>query len=219
MQSPLLVFFLPAPSYRLFCWASLLMRLVLESNLPQTFKVTNALLALYSDRHQFSSSVQLFNTMSVRNVVSWNTLISGYAHNGDVEKATAVLHQMHKDGMELDLVTLISILPVFSERKDLSQGMAIHGFAIKNGIASDVSLLNAPISMYCYCRDFEAGRSHFEVMPQRNVVSWNALITGCRYHNLQNEVLVLFSHMIREDQAKLCNLAKFITYMLHTFAG
>ena len=35
MQSPLLVFFLPAPSYRLFCWASLPMRLVLESNLPQ----------------------------------------------------------------------------------------------------------------------------------------------------------------------------------------
>nr|POE68094.1 pentatricopeptide repeat-containing protein, mitochondrial [Quercus suber] len=171
-----------------------------RKQLASDLKVTNALLAFYSDYHQLSSSVQLFNMTAIRNVVSWNTLISGYVHNGDVEKTTAFLHQMHKDGMELDLVTLISILPVFSERKDLWQGMAIHGFAIKTGIASDVSLLNALISMYCYCRDLEAGRSLFEVMPQRNVVSWNALITGCRYHNLQNEVLVLFSHMIREDQ-------------------
>ncbi|KAM4117941.1 hypothetical protein ACJW30_02G164100 [Castanea mollissima] len=171
-----------------------------RKQLASDLKVTNALLAFYSDCHQLSSSVQLFNTTAVRNVVSWNTLISGYVHNGDVEKATALLHQMHKDGMELDLVTLISIIPVFSERKDLLQGMAIHDFAIKTGIDSDVSLLNALISMYCYCRDLEAGRSLFEVMSQRNVVSWNALITGCRYHNLQNEVLVLFSHMIREGQ-------------------
>ncbi|KAK4584607.1 hypothetical protein RGQ29_022364 [Quercus rubra] len=171
-----------------------------RKQLASDLKVTNALLAFYSDCHQLSSSVQLFNMMAIRNVVSWNTLIFGYVHNGNVEKATALLHQMHKDGMELDLVTLISILPVFSKRKDLLQGMAIHGFAIKTGIASDVSLLNALISMYCYCRDLEAGWSLFEVMPQKNVVSWNVLITGCRYHNLQNEVLVLFSHMIREDQ-------------------
>ena len=141
--------------------------------------MTYALLAFYSECHQLSSSVQFFNTMAVRNAVSWNTLISGYVHNGDVEKATALLHQMHKDGMKLDLVTLISILLVFSERKHLLQGMAIHGFAIKTGIASDVSLLNALISMYCYCRNLEVGRSLFEVTPQRNVVSWNALITGC----------------------------------------
>ncbi|KAK7853469.1 putative pentatricopeptide repeat-containing protein [Quercus suber] len=102
-----------------------------RKQLASDLKVTNALLAFYSDYHQLSSSVQLFNMTAIRNVVSWNTLIS--------EKTTAFLHQMHKDGMELDFVTLISILPVFSERKDLLQGMAIHGFAIKTGIASDVS--------------------------------------------------------------------------------
>ncbi|GMY11760.1 pentatricopeptide repeat-containing protein At5g39350-like [Fagus crenata] len=171
-----------------------------RKQLASNIKVTNSLLAFYSDCHQHSSSVQLFNTMAVRNVVSWNTLISGCVHNGDVEKAVVLLHQMQKEGMELDLVTLISILPVFSETKNLLQGMAIHGFTIKSGFASDVSLLNALISMYCYCRDLDAGRSLFEVTPQRNVVSWNALITGFRYHNLQNEVLFLFSQMIKENQ-------------------
>ncbi|KAE7999609.1 hypothetical protein FH972_004017 [Carpinus fangiana] len=169
----------------------------IDSNL----NVTNALLAFYSDCHQLSSSFQLFNSMAGRNAVSWNTLISGCVNNGDVEKAAILFHRMQKEGTELDLVTLISILPIFSGSKNLGQGRALHGFSMKTGFDSDISLVNALISMYCYCGDLEAGRLLFEIMPQRSVVSWNALITGFRrYHNLQHEALILFNRMIKEDQ-------------------
>jgi pentatricopeptide repeat protein len=168
----------------------------IDSNL----NVTNALLAFYSDCHQLSSSFQLFNAMAGRNAVSWNTLISGCVNIGDVEKAAVIFHLMQKEGPELDLVTLISILPIFNENKNLVQGRALHGFAMKTGFDSDVSLVNALISMYCYCGDLEGGRSLFEIMPQRSVVSWNALITGFRYHNLRHEALILFNRMIKEDQ-------------------
>ncbi|XP_002307262.3 putative pentatricopeptide repeat-containing protein At5g08490 [Populus trichocarpa] len=157
--------------------------------------VSNALLAFYSDCRQLTSSFKLFHKMHTRNTVSWNTLISGCVHSGEMEKAVDLGHSMQKEGVALDLVTLISVLPVYCDRDYLGHGMTLHGHAIKKGFASDVSLVNALISTYCKCGDLDSGRFLFEVMSERCVVSWNALITGLRHLNLQNEALVLFSQM------------------------
>jgi hypothetical protein len=54
--------------------------------------------------------------------------------------------------------------------------------------------------MYCNCGDLDAGRFVFEAMPKRSVVSWNALMTGFKNHNLQKEVLAIFGQLIKDDQ-------------------
>ncbi|KAL5754915.1 hypothetical protein ACOSP7_023135 [Xanthoceras sorbifolium] len=168
----------------------------IDSNL----EVSNALLMFYSDCGQLSNCFKLFQRMAARNTVSFNSLISGCVHNGEVEEAVILLHQMQKEGAELDMVTLISVIPGYVRNEDLQQGKAIHGYAIKSGYASDVSLVNALITMYCKCGNLDDGRLLFEVMHERSLVSWNAVITGYRYHNLQKEVLVMFGHMRKEGQ-------------------
>lgn len=167
-----------------------------DSNL----NISNALLACYSDCGQLSSSFKLFEKMDLRNTISWNTVIAGCIHNGDTEKAVALFHKMQHEEMELDLVTLISIIPICSMTEYLLQGMTLHAYAIKTGFVFDVSLVNALISMYFNCGDINAGKFLFEVMPQRSIVSWNALMTGYRYHNLQDEVMASFCEMIRGGQ-------------------
>ncbi|KAL6273727.1 hypothetical protein ACE6H2_024419 [Prunus campanulata] len=159
--------------------------------------LSNALLAFYSGCHHLSYAVTLFHKMPIRNAITWNTLISSCVHRGEMEKAVPIYHQMQKEGFKLDLVTLISMLPSFSEKENLGQGMAIHGYAIKDGFSSDISMVNSLISMYCNCGDLDAGRLLFEVMPKRSLVSWNALMTGFRYHNLQKKVLVLLGEMMK----------------------
>lgn len=107
---------------------------------------------------------------------------------------------MHQNDMDMDLVTLISILPCFHEAEDVVQGRAIHGCAIKRGFTSDVTLANALISMYVNCKELVYGKLVFENLRARNVISWNALITGYRHHNMQKEVMHLFDQMISKDQ-------------------
>ncbi|KAJ4714890.1 Pentatricopeptide repeat-containing protein [Melia azedarach] len=172
----------------------------LRKGLISNLDVVNALLMFYSDCRKLSYTFNIFHRMSTRSTVSWNTLISGCVHRGEVEEAVILLQQMHKEGAELDIVTLISMLPSFSENKNLNQGMAVHGYAIKNGYVSDVTLMNALITMYCDCGSFNDGRLLFEVMHVRTLVSWNALITGYRHQNLQNEVLIMFGQMREEGQ-------------------
>ncbi|GAV82423.1 PPR domain-containing protein/PPR_2 domain-containing protein, partial [Cephalotus follicularis] len=168
----------------------------IDSNL----NVSNALLAFYSDCHQLSASVNLFHKMATRNNISWNTILSGYVRSGEVNNAAALFYQMHKDDVMLDVVTMISVLPIYNKKEDLGKGMTIHGYSIKKGIVRDVSLVNALISMYCYCGNLDAGRLLLESMPERNLASWNALMTGYRCHKLQNEVFFLFGQMTKEVQ-------------------
>lgn len=172
----------------------------LRKGFELNLNVSNALLAFYSATFQLSSCFNFFGKMPLRSVVSWNTLISCCAHNTEMELVFSLLYQMQKEGLDLDLVTLIIILPGLSENKYLGQGMAIHCYAVKTGFALDVSLVNALISMYCNCGDLDAGRLLFKVMPEKSVVSWNALMTGFRLHNLHNEVMVLFGKMMEGNQ-------------------
>ncbi|KAJ8618981.1 hypothetical protein MRB53_015167 [Persea americana] len=159
----------------------------------------NALMAVYSDCDKFSTSLKLFHTMSVRNVISWNTLISACVQKGDSAVVVAFLHQMQQEDVKFDLITMISILPIFCKVEDLVQGMSIHAHAIKVAYNTDVSFVNALTSMYVNCGDLEAGHLLFDNMPLRSVVSWNALMTGYRNHNLFKEVMVLF-HQMKLDE-------------------
>ncbi|KAG8641237.1 pentatricopeptide repeat-containing protein At1g06140, mitochondrial [Manihot esculenta] len=175
-----------------------------RKGINSNLNVANALLAFYSDCNQLAYPVKLFLKMDSWDSVSWNTIISGCVHGGEFKKAADFLHQLQRKGLAMDLVTLISILPIYCDSENLGQGMTLHGYAIKNGFASDVSLVNAFISMYCKCGDPDAGRLIFENMSKRCVVSWNALIGGIRHYNLKNEVLILFRRMIMEGKRPNC---------------
>lgn len=173
---------------------------VVRRSFDTNINVSNALLAFYSDCCLLSTCFKLFERMASKNTVSWNTLISGYVHSGQKEKANTILLQMQKEGAKLDSVTLLSILSSYTESENFCQGTILHGFAIKTGYATDVSLTNALINMYCKCGELDAGSSLFDVMPERSVVSWNSLMTGFRHFNLSNNVLDLFASMIKGDQ-------------------
>ncbi|XP_043712606.1 pentatricopeptide repeat-containing protein At3g16610-like [Telopea speciosissima] len=172
----------------------------IRNRLGLNINVSNALLAFYSDCDQLSSAHKLFHKMETRNVVSWNILISRNVHFGNIGNAIELLQQMQQEDLELDLVTMISILPGYCKSEDLVQGMAIHCCAIKAGYIADVFLVNALISMYLNCGDIGSGQLLFEGVPKKSVVSWNALITGCRYHNLHREVFFWFCQMTTEVQ-------------------
>ncbi|XVF59424.1 hypothetical protein PTKIN_Ptkin07bG0274900 [Pterospermum kingtungense] len=173
---------------------------VVRRSFDANINVSNAILAFYSDCCQLSTCFKLFERMASKNTVSWNTLISGCVHSGQTEKANMILRQMLKEGVKLDSVTLLSILSSYTESENFCQGTVLHGFAIKTGYDSDVSLTNSLISMYCKFGELDAGLSLFNVMPERTVVSWNSLMTGFRHFNLSNKVLVLFASMMKDDQ-------------------
>ncbi|KAL8480825.1 hypothetical protein ACS0TY_027377 [Phlomoides rotata] len=77
--------------------------------------VQTSLIDMYAKNGKLEITSTIFRTMSYRNVVSWSSLISGYAKNGYAGKALELLTEMKSCGFEPDLVALVSALLACSQ--------------------------------------------------------------------------------------------------------
>ncbi|KAF3785391.1 Pentatricopeptide repeat-containing protein [Nymphaea thermarum] len=63
----------------------------------------------------------------------------------------------------------------------------------------EASVSSALIDMYAKCSEVESAQSIFEEMPERNIVSWNTLITCYAQNGPADRALQLFSLMSNQD--------------------
>ncbi|KAL5545621.1 hypothetical protein UlMin_005308 [Ulmus minor] len=80
-------------------------------------------------------------------------------------------------------------------RRNLSGGVQHHCAAIKHGFASNVYVGTSLISFYSKCGQLDNAHQVFEEMPDRNVVSWTALIAGFAQEWLVDVCLEIFQRM------------------------
>eukprot|EP01018_Ginkgo_biloba_P022920 Gb_32227 [translate_table: standard] len=157
-----------------------------------------SLVHMYAKCGSVKISRLVFDKMSQRNVVSWNAMIAGYNHNGSAHEALTLFCQMQLTGMKPNIVTLPSVLAACSDLVDLKKGREIHNYIIKTGFESDVFVRSALLTMYTKCGSVEVARRVFTQMPQKNVISWNAMIAGCAQNGLASEALKLYCQMQEE---------------------
>jgi pentatricopeptide repeat protein len=70
----------------------------------------NALLDMYAKCGSIDKASEVFNKIHVKDVVSWNSMIAGYAMHGCGNKALELFQEMQQSGMKPDRVTLVSVL-------------------------------------------------------------------------------------------------------------
>uniref|UniRef100_M4F3V2 Pentacotripeptide-repeat region of PRORP domain-containing protein n=1 Tax=Brassica campestris TaxID=3711 RepID=M4F3V2_BRACM len=78
------------------------------------------------------------------------------------------------------------------------QFVLIHGNSVTNGFISNLHLNNSLVNLYARHGDMKHARKLFDRMPERDVVSWTAMISGysgCGYHL---SAFLLFKQMRRE---------------------
>lgn len=148
------------------------------------------------DRMQIDSVEKVFKMMPKRDVVSWNTVISGKAQNGMYKEALRMVREMGNANLKPDSFTLSSVLPIFAEYADLIKGKEIHGYAIRHGFNRDVFIGSSLIGMYAKCARVEDSNRVFYLLPQKDSISWNSVIAGCVQNGLFDEGLRLFRWML-----------------------
>eukprot|EP01018_Ginkgo_biloba_P035646 Gb_29801 [translate_table: standard] len=139
----------------------------------------------------------LFDSMSERNVVSWNAMIAAYLQHGHGEEALKLFVQMRCEGIAPDWITFASVLGSCAILVALQQGKQVQTHIIKAGFESYVFVGNALITMYAKCGSIEDAHHMFYKMPEQDLVTWNAMITGYAEHGHGKEVLQFFETMLR----------------------
>eukprot|EP01018_Ginkgo_biloba_P019235 Gb_06193 [translate_table: standard] len=170
---------------------------IIQRGFEEDAFVRNSLIAMYASCGSIKIARHLFDKMSKRNVVSWNSMIAGYAQSGHVKEALSLFIHMQLANIKPNWVTMVSLLPAFVYLAALQQGKWIHGYITRLGFESNVVVATALIDMYAKCGSLKIARQLFDKMPNRNVVSWNAMIAGYGMHGCGKDALALFYQMQR----------------------
>ncbi|CAK9161359.1 unnamed protein product [Ilex paraguariensis] len=161
--------------------------------------VGNSLLAMYAKFKDVEMMRIVFDRMPVRDLTSWNTMISGYVKNGEPGEALLVFGTMGKAGIIADCTTLLGILSACAALAALKEGEAVHSNAIqKNLVKANNFLSNSLIEMYCSCNSMVIAKRLFEELTWKDTVAWNSLISGYARNGNSFESLRYFCRMLVE---------------------
>ncbi|CAI0383515.1 unnamed protein product [Linum tenue] len=144
--------------------------------------VGSALVSGFSRSGVFDYARKILKQMTTRSFVSMNGLMVGLVRHKCGEQAAEVFTEM-RSSVDINLdsyVILLSSFPEFSTIEEgRRKGREVHGCVIRNGFNEiKVSIGNGLINMYSKCADIFNARSVFDLMVNKDSVSWNSMISG-----------------------------------------
>ncbi|XP_023768602.1 pentatricopeptide repeat-containing protein At1g11290, chloroplastic [Lactuca sativa] len=174
-------------------------RLANELGLQNDIPLTNSLISMYSKCKQIEIAGKLFKNMKEKTRVSWNTMILGYAQNGRVIEALNHFRDMKLENIEPDSFTMVSIISAISESSILLQAKWIHGIVTRSFLDRNVFVKTALVDMYAKCGAITIARKLFDLMDEKHITTWNAMIDGYGTHGCGKEAIELFNKMENEN--------------------
>lgn len=155
-----------------------------------------AMITGYMKAKKVELAEAMFKDMTVkRNLVTWNAMISGYVENSRPEDGLKLFKAMLKDGIRPNPSGMSSVLLGCSELSALRLGKQIHQLVCKSTLCDDITALTSLISMYCKCGELGDAWKIFKAMKKKDVVVWNAMISGYAQHGKAEKALCLFREM------------------------
>ncbi|XP_077210086.1 tetratricopeptide repeat (TPR)-like superfamily protein [Tasmannia lanceolata] len=175
---------------------------IIKIGLQQDIFLTNTLVNMYAKCGQMAEATIQFEEIENRDVVSYNCLINAYAQQGSGPGSGFVLElfrRMRAQHVFPNPFTFAGIFTASAHLKDYFHGRKAHSLAMKTGNCSDVFVGSSLLNMYCKLGLILDARRVFDRMPQRNSVSWAAMISGYAVERLAIEAFELFK-LTREEE-------------------
>lgn len=140
--------------------------------------VCNGLIHFYADRGCLKLARELFDESSLRDVVTWTSMIDGYAALNYPDEVMNLFNLMLSSDIEPNEVTYVAVLSACSQKGDLNLGKSLHESIEKKNKNCNLRLHNALLDMYVKCGCLTAARDLFDKMENRDVFSWTILVNG-----------------------------------------
>ncbi|KAK4410973.1 Pentatricopeptide repeat-containing protein [Sesamum angolense] len=140
---------------------------VMELGFGSDLFINNALIDMYSRCNELGRAREVFDGMPRRDIVSWNSLMSGYTSNGYFREALEIYYQLRMDGLVPDCFSFSSVL-------------------LACGGIGEVEEFDMVINCWRI----------FNEMVRRDCVTWNTIICGYCESSFYEESIRLFLEMV-----------------------
>ncbi|OWM64474.1 pentatricopeptide repeat-containing protein At3g02330, mitochondrial [Punica granatum] len=157
--------------------------------------VGTALIDMYSKCGIVEEAEKIHNRLEQQTTISWNAIISGLALQNQSEEAHRYFSWMLENNAEPDSFTYATILDTCANLATISLGKQIHARILKLKLQEDVYICSTLVDMYSKCGNLNDSHLMFEKAPNRDFVTWNAMICGYSQHGLGEQALQVFERM------------------------
>ncbi|RVW72287.1 Pentatricopeptide repeat-containing protein, chloroplastic [Vitis vinifera] len=145
---------------------------------------------------QWDDSRKVFEQMPEHNVMSWTAIITAYVQSGECDKeAIELFCKMISGHIRPNHFSFSSVLKACGNLSDPYTGELVYSYAVKLGIASVNCVGNSLISMYARSGRMEDARKAFDILFEKNLVSYNAIVDGYAKNLKSEEAFLLFNEI------------------------
>ncbi|MCO5607109.1 hypothetical protein L7F22_061301 [Adiantum nelumboides] len=157
--------------------------------------VGNALIDVYVNFGFLLKTQEVLASFPRRDIVSWNTLISGYVMHGHGREALTCHEQMQQERISSDDVTFVCCLKACAILGAIWEGEKLHAEIARRGYYAFKHVAHVLVDMYAKCAFFVRAGEVIEELPSQDVVLWNSLISGQIKHGCLEEALYSLEQM------------------------
>lgn len=157
---------------------------VLHRGLDSHIAILNSLIDTYAKSGNVVYSRSVFNSMSPKDIITWNSLIAGYVLHGCSDNALDAFDQMKKEGYRPNRGTFISLIPAYSRAKMVEEGKQIFYSMINDyQIIPGSEHYSAMVDLFGRSGRLKEAVEFIESMEiEPDSAVWEALLTASRHH-------------------------------------
>lgn len=154
---------------------------VIKAGFEDETVLKNALIHAYARSGSIALSMQVFEEMACRDLVSWNSMLKAYGLHGKANEALQLFPQMD---IKPDTATFVALLSACSHSGLVEEGIGIFDSMFKNyGIAPQLDHYACMIDILGRAGRLIEAEELLSRMPMEpDFVVWSALLGSCRKH-------------------------------------
>ncbi|CAA7396195.1 unnamed protein product [Spirodela intermedia] len=172
--------------------------LVVSLGYERSAYVGNALVDMYAKCSSIASARSAFESLSVRDVFSWTTMIVGEAQHGGAAAALVLFESMVAAGVEPNEVTFVGVIHACSHGGLVEQGRCFFRSMVEDhGIRPSLQHYTCLLDLLSRAGLLAEAESIITTMPLApDEATWCSLLSACRRHGDAERSIRVADHLL-----------------------
>ncbi|ESQ47589.1 hypothetical protein EUTSA_v10020066mg [Eutrema salsugineum] len=198
--------------------------LIVKMDYAKDMFVQNSLLHFYAECGELDLARKVFDEMPQRNVVSWTSMICGYARRDLAKDAVDLFFEMiRSEDVRPNSFTMVCVVSACAKLEDLETGEKVYAFIRDSGIEVNDLMVSALVDMYMKCSAIDTAKQLFEQYGARNLDLCNAMASNYVRKGLTKEALGVLNLMmesgVRPDRISMLSAISSCSQMRNILWG
>ncbi|XP_006294030.2 pentatricopeptide repeat-containing protein At2g37320 [Capsella rubella] len=156
----------------------------LQTGFKTYLHISNALISMYCKSGDLKDALRIFDQFTNKDVVSWNSMIAGYAQHGLATQAFELFEiMMPKSGTKPDAITYLGVLSSCRHAGLVKEGRKFFNLMEEQGLKPELNHYSCLVDLLGRFGLLQEALKLIEGMPMEpNSVIWGSLLFSCRVH-------------------------------------